>query len=69
MWLIIQLVLLCAIGSWAESGRLSIQNILKESGIVGGLVVHVGDGDGEVLAALHASEKKGACVGIHDIYS
>ena len=33
------------------------ERILKESGVTGGLVAHVGCGDGQVTAALHASDR------------
>jgi outer membrane protein assembly factor BamB len=35
----------------------SAQEILKESGIKGGLIVHIGCGDGKLTAALHVNEK------------
>jgi outer membrane protein assembly factor BamB len=40
----------------AEGNGFKSQEILKESGVAGGFVVHLGDATGEVLADLHANE-------------
>ena len=52
----IQIIAFFAIGGLAGANELSVHKTLKESGVTGGLVVHVGDGGGEVLSDLHANE-------------
>ncbi len=49
---------LCATanGDQKTSGP-SVREVLKESGVAGGLVVHVGDVDGEALSALHVDDR------------
>ncbi|MCK4958154.1 MAG: hypothetical protein KAT00_02115, partial [Planctomycetes bacterium] len=54
--LTIQLFVLFTVGSLAKGNELSIQKVLEESSIKGGLVVHIGDGNGETLAGLRANE-------------
>ncbi|MBT4817732.1 MAG: PQQ-binding-like beta-propeller repeat protein [Lentisphaerae bacterium] len=48
---------LCATanGDQKTSGP-SVREVLKESGVAGGLVVHLGDGGGQILDSLHANE-------------
>jgi hypothetical protein len=51
------LVLLLAFGSLAATLHAqSAQAILETTGIKGGLIVHLGCGDGRLTAALHANE-------------
>jgi len=52
---IISLVLLC--GSRSSAATYSAQEILKTSGVKGGLVVHLGCGDGKLTAALHVNDR------------
>jgi SAM-dependent methyltransferase len=64
-WLVIKVVLLLIfliVGNTTYAGLLSssqqrqAQNILDQSGVKGGLIVHIGCGDGRLTAALRANE-------------
>ena len=43
--------------AWGESDSERARQILSQSGIRGGLVAHLGCGDGRVTAELHANER------------
>jgi SAM-dependent methyltransferase len=47
---------LCALAANSESPRATAKSILGVTGFTGGLVVHVGCGDGQLTVALHAGD-------------
>ena len=54
LWLFAGLLLLCAV---AEARAKTAADILKETAVKGGLIVHIGCGDGRLTAALRANER------------
>ena len=54
--LVIPLIILSANATFAGSSKNEITRILKESGVKGGFVVHVGSDDGSATAALQPND-------------
>ena len=55
MWMAVCIIAIFAVGN-ARGGDASAEEILKATGVTGGLVVHIHCGDGKLTAALRAGE-------------